>query len=454
MALLKISSNPVAPNTASFTATLLQNLDLINNNENLGKFCVLTLILYPTSWVPKLIGSVSDLVQTLGSHLSHKNGRNLMSSSDSEKVVMEIHNISNPELPGDVIIEILSWLPVQSILKFRCVCKSWLSSISSQQFVKTHLRNSKQDSNFRHHRIILNCRSNFKQFSIPSLLYEPIIDAFDMNDVAYNPKKLANWVVGSCDGLICAAINKKHMILWNPSTRIFKKLPAFDVELNGSGFFAYGFGFDKASDDYKVVGFFDSSWGLLEQTVKVYSLKSDQWKTIKSFEDCWPMNDPATFANGKLYWNAYFKLEFKCVWDIIFLDLETDELGLLQVPNYVKDCSYSKLGESEGCLYVLCIHLTSADLWIIHDYGIGKETWTKMVSIPYPDDFWRNSHKTTFYVLKNGEVLLHSGSKFLIFDAKDGSFRYSEIRSPEIRSSCDFMATNTYVESLVSPVGL
>ncbi|KAK6138796.1 hypothetical protein DH2020_027460 [Rehmannia glutinosa] len=362
---------------------------------------------------------------------------------------MEIHSISIPKLPDDVIIEILSRLPVQSILKFRCVCKSWLSSISSQKFVKTHLKNSKKDSDFRQHRIMLNCRGNFKQFSVRSLLYEPIIDTFDTNDVAYNPTKSVNWVVGSCDGLICVATNKKDLILWNPSTRIFKRLPDFGVEINQSGYFAYGLGFDKSSDDYKIVGFFNNSWFLFEVTVKVYSLKSDQWKTIKSFEGRWLMDDPATFVNGKLYWIANFELELKSIWDIVFLDLETEEYGILQVPDYVKDCLYSKLGASGECLYVLCNYLTSADLWIMHDCGIGKETWTKMVSVPYTDDFWMNSYKREFYVLKNGEVLLHSGSKFLIFDTKDGSFRY-----PEIRNSCDFMAASTYVESLVSPVGL
>ncbi|KAI3469292.1 hypothetical protein Pfo_025955 [Paulownia fortunei] len=360
---------------------------------------------------------------------------------------METPTNSIPKLPNDVIIEILTRLPVRSLLKFRCVCKSWLFLISSQQFVKSHLTNSKKDSKFTHHWIMLNCRGNLKQCSVQSLLYEPIIDAFDTDYSVHFSRNLV-WVVGSCDGLICLAIDKKDLILWNPSTRICKKLPDFGVKINFGSYFAYGLGFDKSSDDYKVVGFFNSSRDLFEVIVKVYSLKSDQWKRIKNFKGRWLMDDPATFAHGKLHWIANSELELKCGWDIVSLDLETEEYGILQMPNYVKSGFYSRLGASEGCLYVLCSHLTNADVWIMDDYGVGKQTWTKVVSIPYIDDFLRYTYKRALYVLKNGEVLLLCGSTIVIFDAKDCSFRYPEIRNPD-----EFIAASTYFESLVSPVG-
>lgn len=37
-------------------------------------------------------------------------------------------------LPGDLIVEILSWLPVDALLRFRCVCKSWKSLIFDPSF--------------------------------------------------------------------------------------------------------------------------------------------------------------------------------------------------------------------------------------------------------------------------------------------------------------------------------
>ncbi|PIN07784.1 hypothetical protein CDL12_14525 [Handroanthus impetiginosus] len=359
---------------------------------------------------------------------------------------METQATAIPKLPNDVVIEILTRLPVKSLLRFKCVCKSWLSLISSQEFAKSHLRNSKKSSNFTHHRIMLNYRGNLKQCSVQSLFYEPISDAFDTDYYHYSVRDSRNfvWVVGSCDGLICLAINKKDLILWNPSTRISKKLPDFAVKINFGSYFAYGLGFDKSSNDYKVVGFFNNNRDLSEVIVKIYSLKNDEWKRIKNFKGRWLMDDPATFANGKLHWISNSDLELKSGWDIVSLDLETEEYGILEMPAYVKSGFYSRLGASEGSLYVLCSHLSNAEVWIMDDCN---QSWNKVVTIPYIDDFLKYTYKRALYVLKNGEVLLLCGSKFVIFDSRDCSFRY-----PEIRNSGEVITASTYLESLVSPL--
>lgn len=45
-------------------------------------------------------------------------------------------------VPEDLIVEILSFLPVKSLLQFRCVSKSWKTLISDSTFVKLHLNRS------------------------------------------------------------------------------------------------------------------------------------------------------------------------------------------------------------------------------------------------------------------------------------------------------------------------
>jgi hypothetical protein len=42
-------------------------------------------------------------------------------------------------LPNEVIAEILSRLPAKSVIKLRCVSKTWCSPISSPHFIATHL---------------------------------------------------------------------------------------------------------------------------------------------------------------------------------------------------------------------------------------------------------------------------------------------------------------------------
>ena len=45
------------------------------------------------------------------------------------------------DLPDDIVLNILTRLPVKSVLRFRCVCRPWNSSITSSYFISTHLNN-------------------------------------------------------------------------------------------------------------------------------------------------------------------------------------------------------------------------------------------------------------------------------------------------------------------------
>ncbi|PON64805.1 F-box domain containing protein [Trema orientale] len=48
--------------------------------------------------------------------------------------------LDTPELPLDMITEILSWMPVNSLLRSKCVSKEWLSLIQDPCFVSIHMR--------------------------------------------------------------------------------------------------------------------------------------------------------------------------------------------------------------------------------------------------------------------------------------------------------------------------
>lgn len=49
-------------------------------------------------------------------------------------------------LPDELIFEVLSFLPVRSLVRFRCVSKSWKTLISDSTFVKLHLHNSRSQT--------------------------------------------------------------------------------------------------------------------------------------------------------------------------------------------------------------------------------------------------------------------------------------------------------------------
>ena len=65
---------------------------------------------------------------------------------------------SLPILPYEIVVDVLSRLPVKSLMRFQCVCKSFKSLITDPSFAKKHLHASAT----RHQRFLLN-------FSSPTL---------------------------------------------------------------------------------------------------------------------------------------------------------------------------------------------------------------------------------------------------------------------------------------------
>ena len=51
-------------------------------------------------------------------------------------------------IPPDVVTEILLRLPSKSLIRFRCVCKSWDTLIFSSEFISKHLNFTTNNNNF------------------------------------------------------------------------------------------------------------------------------------------------------------------------------------------------------------------------------------------------------------------------------------------------------------------
>ncbi|KAL3507358.1 hypothetical protein ACH5RR_032740 [Cinchona calisaya] len=144
-----------------------------------------------------------------------------------------------PNFPHELLIEILSRVPVKSLMKFKCVSRTRLSLISNPHFIKTHLINSLKKDDFGHHGLIFtvlppNSDSHLKQCSLESAFDAAAApSSAEVIEIDYplkNPYKSV-WVVGSCDGLVCIAIEEDGQFLWNPSIRKFKKLPDLGVTI-------------------------------------------------------------------------------------------------------------------------------------------------------------------------------------------------------------------------------
>ncbi|XP_017240181.1 F-box/kelch-repeat protein At3g23880-like [Daucus carota subsp. sativus] len=196
--------------------------------------------------------------------------------------------------PQELIFEILSYLPVKSLLRFRSVCKSWLSIISDQQFINTHLTNSQK----KPAPLILD-----KDFN---RVYQ--LDTLEESVRLNLPSKGRFDCISSCSGLVCLAdsefdIDIHVMYLWNPATKQWKELSAAprvreeDWEISD-----FVFGYDSTCNDYKLLRLTFVLYEYAHELIaELYSSKTGNFKEI---------NVPESLKNIVLCTNS------KCVHDL------------------------------------------------------------------------------------------------------------------------------------------
>ncbi|XP_070041551.1 F-box/kelch-repeat protein At3g23880-like [Nicotiana tomentosiformis] len=243
-----------------------------------------------------------------------------MEFSEEAAATSSIANLSNdsesvlPVLPLEIIHEILLILPVKALLKMRCVSKSWLSLISSPQFIKTHLKFStkKQDLRLLFSGSPENNSHRFYTCSLYAIMYQESLHQPIELDLSC---KDYHMVEGSCDGLLCLSVGREELYLWNPSIRKLKRL-AWSGK-NNLHYTTYGFGYNESQDDYKVVKVDGSrrAYGFRGfehvNNVSIYSLRTNSWKSIlEKFPGVFFCRDPAKFVNGKLHWTKVVSVPY------------------------------------------------------------------------------------------------------------------------------------------------
>ncbi|XP_057430752.1 F-box/kelch-repeat protein At3g23880-like [Lotus japonicus] len=372
-----------------------------------------------------------------------------------------LHAPPLPSLPFDLVVEILCRLPVKPLLQFRCVCKSWKSLISDPKFAKKHLHSSPSD--FIRHRLIVNHHSDDSGFRAYPLLsvFNTVPAAATATQLEYPLiiQKFNYVIVGSCNGVLCFFIDRSFALLWNPSTRRFKKSPSLENPRLKDSFTKYGFGYDHFADSYKVVAVFcyeDGDSGLYKTQANIHTLGTHCWRRIQELP-CVPVQS-AIFVSGTgtLNWLASDDnrsesvnnwMESRAI--IISQDLRKECYQKLLLPD---DYGHDDGGKGPLNLQVLrdclclCVHSFdsgSCDIWFMKEYG-SKESWTKLFIVPNPDGCF--SFTKPFHISKEDEVLVIKLEIIYLYNSRDNTFKIYPIQNIE-----DWMIPVVYVESLISP---
>ncbi|XP_061366287.1 F-box/kelch-repeat protein At3g23880-like [Gastrolobium bilobum] len=195
---------------------------------------------------------------------------------------MEI-NINIP-LPDELVQEILLRSPVKSLVRFKCVCKSWLSLISDPSFANSHFELSAAPS----HRLLFKTRYGSEAHSND-------VDASFHDDSAFvrlvHPLPESAMfpygfqVLGSCRGFVLFIGRDSNLYIWNPSNGFHRRHLSFSdfirkLRRSHNRTLLIGFGYDSSTDDYLVVVL----WLEEEETHMVlFSLRTNLWKKNPGF---------------------------------------------------------------------------------------------------------------------------------------------------------------------------
>ncbi|AED97616.1 unnamed protein product [Arabidopsis thaliana] len=348
-----------------------------------------------------------------------------------------------PEIPLDLLIEILTRLPHKSLMRFKCVSKQWSSLIRSRFFSNRYLTVA---SPLRPHRLYISlvdhkcdsrevCHSPRESvllsFSSPS--------SFDQDLTTMQGMGGLHMV--TLRGLILYIVCGKAC-LYNPTTRQSVTLPAikFNIFVQGNEHsLLYFLGHDPVLDQYKVVcTFVSSSSQDLETIISehwVFVLEvGGSWKRIEFDQPHTPTRSGLCIG-GVIYYLAFTSM-FQDI--VVTFDVRSEEFNIIQAPlvlsAYVDSLDFIEYGGKPAIFYHTSLKENGlVDLWVLENAG----NWSRTVLSLQPCQLHLVDNDiplTLVDTTQNGEVVLVpsdlcSPFYILYYDIQKNHLRKVEIQA-------------------------
>lgn len=311
---------------------------------------------------------------------------------------------TNNHIPENVVFNIVAWLPVKSVIRFRCVCKSWDSFIISPYFISTHLNNN----NSKYHGCFIRVPESFgKKGKVCEVFCDrtyyiiseyPVPSGFDRFYVGST--SAGNGIVGSCNGLLCIPHYKGFCVdviyLYNPVLRKFKKLPDSSFRKRYD-WVAAGFGYQSKTNDYKVirvcclVGFTKLGKPKMKRKyAEVYTLSSNSWRRVEiSLRPNVRLHgnnriSHAIFACGALHWLVDFieyEDELQCETKILTFDVYNEKFRDIALPDGGRRTQHIAAFRGKLAFITVNYYDRYITMWVMEEYGDVHESWNKLFSL-------------------------------------------------------------------------
>ncbi|KAI8010811.1 F-box protein [Camellia lanceoleosa] len=334
------------------------------------------------------------------------------------------------QVPIQIILEILSRLPIKSLFRCQLVCKEWFSSISDPHFAKLHLSRSPISLLIKP---IFRESRKLRLFDLQILYKTHPREAHLKLTTEINIPYAGQEIVNSCNGLLCLCY-KSVICVCNPIL--------------------------GETNQYKVIRFF------IERVVEsinpitelktyrddpkamIYTIGDGLWRNLGSVPYYLKNRSFNSFVNGALHW-----LNFTCDSPdfIRCFDFDSEEFWVvLEPPEFGLRKEFSdhiRVGVLRGSLSIYDFSSPlRMDIWLMKDYGI-KESWSKELVIE--NGIGRRGNLDCYepiMILKSGEILMLVNKDALkMYNPRLGKFK--KLNTYGIKS--EFNAT-AHVPSFVS----
>ncbi|VFQ65333.1 unnamed protein product [Cuscuta campestris] len=346
-------------------------------------------------------------------------------------------------LPEELITNILTRLPVKSLLRLTRVSKAWRSLIRSPAFARAHILLTAGD--VRRLFLVASDRDEGTHSSVHSLARDDDSSLISLHPLDSPPPFPCGspTIVGACDGILCLTPGGCNLFLWNPATGTSWELPA---PFGSDCCVRFGFGYHEKSQDYKVVKIssFESSDGSgYGNNVQIYSLKANSWTSIYNyntgyttekwilswgFEGGYIHNHGGVFLKGALHWDVCHRNSPP---EILAVDLDkADKYRTIPFPtcNNEKEEPGMRLEVLWGHL-ALCLFSPSektVEVWVMKEYA-DAGSWIRMVYAQSPADLEVEGDVSVLYASQDwNEFLFNLGDQLVCHNVNGGSLKKLE----------------------------
>ncbi|XP_074267380.1 F-box protein CPR1-like [Silene latifolia] len=322
-------------------------------------------------------------------------------------------------LPEDLIVEILSWVPVTTLLRFKSASKSFLNLIICPGFVKLHLRRSlirnASVTLLRWRGVFLaSFDSDHPQRPVVQLDVHPdVIKFFEPFRFEDNPKLYYPMITGICNGVVCFG-KAKEFVLYNPATRDYRQIPRLKMRENPTMMFSDVFFYDCIGDDFKIFSFVNNSTAPNQNEFEfyMYSLKDNSWLKIESPPQGLRVDPSRThIANNSLYW-VTLKKHVLVTKVILRFDLSSHRYEEMSTPKQINPAHILTVRVLKGRPHVLVLG-SVFDIWMITE----DNCWTPVFRCLTKQYRWHHEHDSPYwrdYISPLDYAYSRDGRKILI----------------------------------------